>query len=96
MAVLAFDTGGTYTDSAIVDLETGKVMMGPYFRSMRRGLRHGTDGRGVEMRKGVVVCGANGERGVFPEKAMEKFSKLNLACGKSLQFSVRRWASPPS
>jgi uncharacterized metal-binding protein len=40
------------------------------------------------MRKGVVVCGANGERGVFLEKAMEKFSKWNLATGKSLQFSV--------
>ena len=40
------------------------------------------------MRKGVVVCGANGERGVFMEKAMDKFSKWNLAGGKSLQFSV--------
>ncbi|HEY3419688.1 MAG TPA: putative zinc-binding protein [Methanomassiliicoccales archaeon] len=40
------------------------------------------------MRKGVVVCGANGERGVFMEKAMERFSKWNLANGKSLQFSV--------
>ncbi len=40
------------------------------------------------MRKGVVVCGANGERGVFIEKAMDKFSKWNLASGKSLQFSV--------
>jgi uncharacterized metal-binding protein len=40
------------------------------------------------MRKGVVVCGANGERGMFLEKAMEKFSKWNLASGKSLQFSV--------
>jgi uncharacterized metal-binding protein len=40
------------------------------------------------MRKGVVVCGANGERGVFMEKAMDKFSKWNLASGKSLQFSV--------
>jgi uncharacterized metal-binding protein len=40
------------------------------------------------MRKGVVVCGANGERGVFLEKAMEKFSKWNLTSGKSLQFSV--------
>jgi uncharacterized metal-binding protein len=40
------------------------------------------------MRKGVVVCGANGERGVFMEKAMEKFSKWNMASGKSLQFSV--------
>lgn len=40
------------------------------------------------MRKGVVVCGANGERGVFMEKAMEKFSKWNLANGKSLQFSA--------
>lgn len=40
------------------------------------------------MRKGVVICGANGERGVFMEKAMDKFSKWNLATGKSLQFSV--------
>ena len=40
------------------------------------------------MRKGVVVCGANGERGVFMEKAMGKFSAWNLVAGKSLQFSV--------
>jgi hypothetical protein len=40
------------------------------------------------MRIGVVVCGANGERGVFMEKAMDKFSKWNNANGRSLQFSV--------
>jgi uncharacterized metal-binding protein len=40
------------------------------------------------MRKGVVVCGANGERGMFLERAMERFSKWNMASGKSLQFSV--------
>jgi uncharacterized metal-binding protein len=40
------------------------------------------------MRKGVVVCGANGERGVFMEKAMAKFSEWNISAGRSLQFSV--------
>ena len=38
------------------------------------------------MRKGVVVCGANGERGYFLERVIEAFSKDNMS--KVIQFSV--------
>jgi uncharacterized metal-binding protein len=38
------------------------------------------------MRKGVVVCGANGERGLVLERVTEAFSKDNMS--KVIQFSV--------
>jgi uncharacterized metal-binding protein len=38
------------------------------------------------MRKGVVVCGANGERSVILEKAVEAFSKKNQS--RIMQFSA--------
>jgi uncharacterized metal-binding protein len=38
------------------------------------------------MRKGVVVCGANGERSVILEKAVEAFSKKNQT--RIIQFSA--------
>lgn len=38
------------------------------------------------MRKGVAVCGANGERSVILERAVEAFSKKNQA--RIIQFSV--------
>ncbi|TFG57419.1 MAG: hypothetical protein E4H30_00555 [Methanomassiliicoccus sp.] len=38
------------------------------------------------MRKGVVVCGANGERGYLLEKVTEAFAKDNMS--KVIQFSV--------
>ena len=38
------------------------------------------------MRKGVVVCGANGERSVILEKAVEDFSKKNQS--RIIQFSA--------
>jgi uncharacterized metal-binding protein len=38
------------------------------------------------MRRGVVVCGANGERGYLLEKVTEAFSKNNM--DKVIQFSV--------
>jgi len=38
------------------------------------------------MRKGVIVCGANGERGYLLEKVTEAFAKDNM--GKVIQFSV--------
>jgi len=38
------------------------------------------------MRKGVVVCGANGERGYLLEKVTEMFAKTNM--DKVIQFSV--------
>ncbi len=38
------------------------------------------------MRNGVVVCGANGERGFILERVTEAFSKDNMS--KVIQFSV--------
>lgn len=38
------------------------------------------------MRKGVIVCGANGERGVILEKAVELFAKRNQS--RVVQFSA--------
>ena len=38
------------------------------------------------MRKGVVVCGANGERSVIMERAVEAFSKKNQS--RIMQFSA--------
>lgn len=38
------------------------------------------------MRKGVIVCGANGERGYLLEKVAESFAKDNMS--KVIQFSV--------
>lgn len=38
------------------------------------------------MRKGVIVCGANGERGYLLEKVAEAFAKDNMS--KVIQFSV--------
>lgn len=38
------------------------------------------------MRKGVVVCGANGERSVILEKAVELFAKKNSS--RIIQFSA--------
>lgn len=38
------------------------------------------------MRKGVVVCGANGERSVILERAVEGFSKRNQS--RIIQFSA--------
>ncbi|MCX6650351.1 MAG: hypothetical protein NT131_01640 [Methanomassiliicoccales archaeon] len=38
------------------------------------------------MRKGVIVCGANGERGYLLEKVTESFAKGNM--DKVIQFSV--------
>jgi uncharacterized metal-binding protein len=38
------------------------------------------------MRKGVVVCGANGERSVIMERAVEAFSKKNQS--RIIQFSA--------
>ncbi|QLH75129.1 MAG: hypothetical protein HPY73_06545 [Methanomassiliicoccales archaeon] len=45
------------------------------------------------MRKGVIVCGANGERGVMLERAIEKFGPRNT--GKMLQFSICTVATSP-
>ncbi|MFA5313107.1 MAG: putative zinc-binding protein [Methanomassiliicoccales archaeon] len=45
------------------------------------------------MRKGVIVCGANGERGVMLERAVVKFGPRNT--GKMLQFSVCTVATAP-
>ncbi len=45
------------------------------------------------MRKGVVVCGANGERGFVLEKLIEEFSKKNQ--GKIVQFSACSVAVAP-
>jgi len=38
------------------------------------------------MRKGVIVCGANGERSVILEKAVEQFAKKNQS--RVVQFSA--------
>lgn len=38
------------------------------------------------MRKGVIVCGANGERGLILERVCESFAKDNMS--KVIQFSV--------
>jgi uncharacterized metal-binding protein len=38
------------------------------------------------MRKGVIVCGANGERGLMIEQAIEIFSPKNLS--RIIQFSA--------
>lgn len=38
------------------------------------------------MRRGVVVCGANGERGVIIERAVESFAKKNSS--RIIQFSA--------
>ena len=38
------------------------------------------------MRRGVVVCGANGERGVIMERAVDIFAKKNMS--RILQFSA--------
>ncbi len=38
------------------------------------------------MRKGVIVCGANGERGLMIERAIEIFSPKNL--NRIIQFSA--------
>jgi uncharacterized metal-binding protein len=38
------------------------------------------------MRKGVIVCGANGERGVILERVVEQFAKKNQS--KVVQFSA--------
>ena len=38
------------------------------------------------MRRGVIVCGANGERGYLLEKVAESFAKNNM--DKVIQFSV--------
>jgi uncharacterized metal-binding protein len=38
------------------------------------------------MRKGVVVCGANGERSMIMERAVEAFSKKNQS--RIIQFSA--------
>lgn len=38
------------------------------------------------MRKGLVICGANGERGLILERVTEAFSKNNRS--KVIQFSV--------
>jgi len=38
------------------------------------------------MRRAVVICGANGERGAILEKVVEKFARENQA--KSLQFGA--------
>lgn len=45
------------------------------------------------MRKGVVVCGANGERGFVLEKLVEEFSKKNQS--KIVQFSACSIAVSP-
>lgn len=45
------------------------------------------------MRKGVMVCGANGERGVFLEKAIGVFSKEHQ--DKIIQFSVNTFGISP-
>ena len=45
------------------------------------------------MRKGVIVCGANGERGMMIEKAVETFSPRNTK--RMLQFSVCTVATAP-
>jgi uncharacterized metal-binding protein len=45
------------------------------------------------VRKGVMVCGANGERGVFLEKAIEIFSKGHQ--DKIIQFSVNTFGISP-
>ncbi|MEM0449303.1 MAG: putative zinc-binding protein [Methanomassiliicoccales archaeon] len=38
------------------------------------------------MRKGVIICGANGERGLILEKAVEIFAKKNSS--RVIQFSA--------
>ncbi len=45
------------------------------------------------MRKGVVVCGANGERGLVLEKLVEEFAKKNQS--KIIQFSACSVAVSP-
>ena len=45
------------------------------------------------MRKGVMVCGANGERGLILEKAIEIFSKNHQE--KIIQFSVNTFDISP-
>ncbi|MGD1061429.1 MAG: putative zinc-binding protein [Methanomassiliicoccales archaeon] len=45
------------------------------------------------MRKGVVICGANGERGFVLEKLVEEFSKKNQS--KIIQFSACSIAVSP-
>ncbi|HUV24388.1 MAG TPA: putative zinc-binding protein [Methanomassiliicoccales archaeon] len=45
------------------------------------------------MRKGVMVCGANGERGLILEKAIEIFSKNHQ--DKIVQFSVNTFDISP-
>jgi uncharacterized metal-binding protein len=45
------------------------------------------------VRKGVMVCGANGERGLILEKAVEIFSKNHQ--DKIIQFSVNTFDISP-
>jgi len=45
------------------------------------------------MRKGVIVCGANGERGIMLEKAVQVFSPRNTK--EMLQFSICTVATAP-
>jgi uncharacterized metal-binding protein len=45
------------------------------------------------MRKGVIVCGANGERGIMLEKAVERFAPRNSS--KVIQFSICTVATSP-
>lgn len=45
------------------------------------------------MRKGVIVCGANGERGLMLEKAIERFAPRNIS--KVIQFSICTVATSP-
>ena len=45
------------------------------------------------MRKGVIVCGANGERGFVLEKVIEEFSKKNQS--RIVQFSMCSVAVSP-
>lgn len=46
------------------------------------------------MRKGVIICGANGERGFLLEKAIEIFAPRNSR--KIIQFSVNTVALSPN
>ena len=45
------------------------------------------------MRKGVIVCGANGERGLVLEKVIEEFAKKNQS--RVVQFSMCSVAVSP-
>ncbi|HTY47089.1 MAG TPA: putative zinc-binding protein [Methanomassiliicoccales archaeon] len=45
------------------------------------------------MRKGVIVCGANGERGLVLEKVIEEFAKMNQS--RIVQFSMCSVAVSP-